>query len=72
MQDITNKGLENSWRIGQPERHNQVFKVSQMSVKSRLPLVPLPYSHQTVCIAEVQFREDGGLVKGVEGRVNER
>ena len=57
--------LENSWSISEPERHNEVFKVTQWSVERRLPFVPLPDANQ-------MWSEDGGLVKRSEGRVEKR
>ena len=34
--------------------------MTQVSVKPRLPIVPLSDSHQMVCITQVELRKNGG------------
>lgn len=45
--------------------------MAQGSTESSLALILLTYAYQMVCIAQVQLRENGGLVKGGEDRVDE-
>lgn len=47
----------------QAKRHYQIFVVPNGCIKGRLPLISLPYAHQVISIAEVQFGEDGGSLQ---------
>ena len=40
-QHVVDQGLENSRGVSQTERDDEVLKVSQVSVKPRLPFIPL-------------------------------
>jgi hypothetical protein len=55
-QRTINVRLEGRWRIGQSERHDQVFEVAIARSKRRLPLVSLADPYSVVCISQVQFR----------------
>ena len=42
----------------------------QVGVKARLPFVPLMDTDQMVRIVQVEFGEDRGMRKGLEGGIN--
>ena len=71
-QHVINQGLENSWSVSQPERHDEVLKVTQVSVKPRLPFVPLSDPYQMVCVAQVELREHRGVGERLEHGAKQR
>jgi len=42
-QHVVDEYLEDRWGVGQPEGHDQVFKVPPGGVKSGLPFVTFPF-----------------------------
>ena len=60
-QHVVDQGLENSWGVRQPERHDEVLKVPQVSIKPRLPFIPLADTYQMVCVAQVELGEHSGV-----------
>lgn len=61
-QYIINQVLENSRGIGEPEGHYQVFKIADGGFECGLPFVPLLDSVEVVCVAEIQFCENLGIL----------
>ncbi len=50
---VIDETLKNGRWVRQAKRHNQVLKMSQGGVESRLPFVPLTNSDQVIGIAEI-------------------
>ena len=71
-QHIIHQSLEHSWSVSQPERHDEVLKVTQVSVKPRLPFVPLSDSYQMVRITQIELREYGGVGERLERITKQR
>ena len=71
-QHVVDQGLENSWGVSQPERHDEVLKVTQVSIKPRLPFVPLSNTNQMVRVAQVELSEDGGVGEWLECGTEQR
>ena len=52
-QHVVNQGLEDSGGVSQSKRHDEVLKVTQMSIKPRLPFVPLADPYQVIRVTQV-------------------
>ena len=71
-QHVIDKGLENSRGISQTKRHDEVLKVSQVSVKPRLPFIPLSDTYQVVRVAQVELGEHRGVSQWLERGTEQR
>ena len=72
LQHVIDKGLENSRGVSQTERHDEVLKVSQVSVKPRLPFIPLSDTYQVVRIEQVELGEHRGVSQWLERGTEQR
>ena len=70
-QNVIYQGLEDGRGVLQPERHDEVFKVPQVGVKSRLPFVPLSDMNQVVRVMQVELSEHHGVRKGFKSGAKE-
>ncbi len=52
-QHVINECLENRGGVGQPEGHNQIFKVPPGGIKHGFPLIPLPYADQMISVTQI-------------------
>ncbi len=52
-QHVINEYLENRGGVGQPEEHDQIFKVPPWGIKRSFPLIPLPYADQMISITQI-------------------
>ena len=57
--------------VRQPERHDEVFEMPQVGVKSRLPFVPLSDTNQVVRVTQVELSEHHGVRKGFKSGAKE-
>ena len=65
-QHVIDQGLEDSWGVSQSERHDEVLKVTQMSIKPRLPFIPLADTYQVIHVTQVELSENLGMGKWLE------
>ena len=71
-QHVVHQGLEDNWGVSQPERHDEVLEVTQVSVKPCLPFIPLSNTYQVVRVAQVKLSKHRGVGEGLEGGAEQR